>query len=121
MTNEIKLGPKGEEVAVNYLTINNYLIIDRNWRFRHWEIDIVARHNSYIVFVEVKTQSSHNPIDPRDLIGKKKQGFLINAANAYIIEKDISLEARFDAIFLTKHGETYEIEHIENAFYPTVR
>lgn len=121
MINETKLGTKGEEVACIYLTNINYLIIDRNWRFRHWEIDIVAKHKNYLVFVEVKTQSEHNSINPRDLIGKRKQGFLINAANAYIIEKDINLEARFDVIFLIKQGKTYTIEHIENAFYPTVK
>ena len=52
-----KLGDRGEDVALNYLKNQGYEILDRNWQRKWGEIDIVARENNEIVFLEVKTQS----------------------------------------------------------------
>jgi putative endonuclease len=76
----------------------------------------------YVVFVEVKTRSEGFLESPSNAVTKEKQRSLIFAADAYIQRFDISKESRFDIITVISKGNTFEIEqHIEDAFYPTLR
>ena len=54
MATHNELGRLGEDEALFYLTLKGYHLLDRNWRFEHYEIDIVAEWHGEIVFVEVK-------------------------------------------------------------------
>ena len=51
-------GNKGEEMAAAYLIKNGYNIVERNWRFKHWEVDIIASKGNCLHFFEIKTRSS---------------------------------------------------------------
>ncbi len=111
-------GEKGEELALLYLTKKGFDILERGWRFKKKEIDIIAKHSDCLVFVEVKTRTENYWGNPEEFVTKKKQKFLIEAAEAYIEEKQYMGESRFDivSVLLTKGSET--IEHIKEAFYP---
>ena len=112
------LGKKGEELARLHLKKKAYQIIATNWRFKGGELDIVARENDTLVFVEVKTRSHEAFERPQDAVTRSKQKRIIRAANAFIEEKNIDLEARFDVISVVINTEGTSIEHIEDAFVP---
>lgn len=115
-----ELGKKGEEIARKFLIEKGYKIIATNWRYKKEEIDIIAKHENEIIFVEVKTRSSSYFEAPEQAVTKKKQKFLINAANDYIQSNNIEIEGRFDIISVICNTNKEEINHIEDAFYPTV-
>ena len=121
MAKHIELGKQGEDIANEYLIKLGYKIKERNWHFNNSEIDIIATDKNQLVIVEVKTRSAAIYEEARDAISDNKIRFLVNAAEAYILEKDIDTETRFDVIMIKWFGEgKYELEHIEDAFYPFV-
>ena len=121
MAESHSLGEKGEELAAGHLKEKGYKILHRNWKSGKMELDIVAENNDYIVFVEVKTRSYEMMLQPRDLVPREKQKMMIFAAEAYIRRYNINKESRFDVITVISRGREFEIDHIENAFYPTLR
>lgn len=120
MQKKNKIGHAGEQAAVNFLTNKGYRIRERNWRAGHLELDIIAEFDEFIVFAEVKTRSGTYFQQPFQAVNHKKQRKIIKAANIYIEKNKIELEARFDIISIVKTGSGYDIEHIEDAFYPRV-
>ncbi|PID87719.1 MAG: YraN family protein [Bacteroidia bacterium] len=112
------LGNKGEAKAAEFLQSNGYTIHEKNYRTGHWEIDIIAEKDNCIVFVEVKTRTINFIENPFQAVTKKKQRFLIKAANIYIEKNEIDLEARFDIITVIEKGTEILIDHFEDAFYP---
>ena len=112
------LGNKGEEIAVNFLINKNYNILEKSWRFKHKEIDIIAFDNDILVFVEVKTRTSDHWGNPEDFVTIRKQKFLIEASEQYIDLINFDGDSRFDVIAIVFEGSDYHIEHIETAFYP---
>lgn len=120
MAEHNKLGNKGEDAAAEFLAGKGYKIKARNWRFGKLEVDIIAEHESMIIFAEVKSRSGTYFEQPFQAVTMKKQRFIIKAANAYIDKYEIDLEARFDIISIVEQNSKLEIDHIEDAFYPLV-
>lgn len=118
MIEKHELGKRGEAFALHLLVSKGFKIIATNWRFRKDEVDIIAKDDKFLVIVEVKTRSTNYFGEPFTAVTKKKQGFLIRAANAYIEEYDIDLECRFDIISIVFAENKHQVEHIEDAFYP---
>ncbi len=116
MSHNKDLGNKGEEIAVNFLKRKGYTILDRNWIFDHKEIDIIALKNGIVIFVEVKTRSTGFFGEPYEFVNEKKQAFLIEAANNYLIENKIDLPVRFDIVSIVHNGNFTKVYHIEEAF-----
>lgn len=116
MAENIDIGQHGEEEAAMYLSKNGYNIIARNWRYKHKEIDIIAIRNRMLIVVEVKTRTNDYFESPKEAVTRKKQRFIIEAANAYIEKNDIMLETQFDIVSVTIQDESIKIEHIEDAF-----
>jgi putative endonuclease len=121
MTENKKKGDEGEEIASSYLQKKGYKILFRNWRYLHKEIDIVAATKNELIIVEVKARASGSLISPLDAVNLKKQRLIIDAANAFIEKHNVNLDVRFDIVTIVYKFATYEIEHIENAFYPKVK
>ncbi len=119
MKNTIK-GKKGEEIAANFLIKNGYDIIERNWHFRHKEIDLIASKEDMLVIVEVKYRKTDVFENPQDAVTKKKQKFIISATSEYIRLNEIDLDTRFDIISIVDDNEKPKINHIKDAFYPTL-
>ena len=84
MANNLKSGKFGENLALSYLKNEGYDILAVNWRYKYWEVDIVAKDHFTLVFVEVKSRKSINFGEPSDFVDDKKQRNLIQAADAYI-------------------------------------
>lgn len=115
------IGVDGEELARAYLVTKGYKIHELNWRFRKYEIDIIAQEGETVVFVEVKTRKNNAYGEPEVFVTKKKQKFLVAAAYQYLEEKQIVRASRFDiiAIINEKHGPV--VNHLADAFYPSIK
>jgi putative endonuclease len=120
MSEAFELGRKGEELAVAHLKSIGYEILELNWRSHHLEIDIIARDGNELVIVEVKARGTDSYEHPSEAVSNKKIRFLVNAAEAYIQEKDLNLDTRFDVISIIFYGRDFGIEHFKDAFYPPV-
>lgn len=115
------LGKAGEEVAKTYLCAQGYCILETNFRCKTGEIDIIARDEDYIAFIEVKTRSSLVYGLPIESINKRKQYSIIKTAQTYLAKKylrDINL--RFDVVEVmvdnNKGNKIQEVRLIKNAF-----
>jgi putative endonuclease len=117
MAEHNELGKLGEELAVEYLQKNGYAILETNWTFQKAEIDIIAKKENILAVVEVKTRSSLDFGLPQDFVKTKKIQLLIKAVDAYVNEKDLEIDVRFDIIAIHKEGKTFSIEHLIDAFY----
>lgn len=115
-----KFGTRGEALAKQYMVNRGYVVLEENWRIQHLELDLIVADDNHIVFIEVKTRTAGSFETVEDMISKKKQRYLIIAANAYIEKNEITKEARFDVILLTFENQKYQVEHIIDAFYPEV-
>lgn len=110
------LGWKGEEAAVNYLESKGHRVLERNWRSRGYEIDIISMDAGFIVFVEVKTRTSSAWGYPEEFIGKQRVRRMIRAASHYLKMHRVDHPARFDIVAVVWNNERFELEHIEDAF-----
>ena len=115
------IGDSGEQIALLFLENHGYKIINKNWRFKHKEVDIIAQKDSKIIFIEVKTRSNPYFEPPSQAVTIKKQRLLVEAANQYLIQNQIDLESRFDVVSVIIQNGKEEVEIMENAFYPLVR
>ena len=114
---DARLGERGENVAAKHLTNAGYKILQRNYRSKAGEIDIVARQGKVLVFVEVKTRTDSQP-RPEDQVNLDKQRQITHAANLYLNRFGYPQPpARFDVIAIVwPVGREPQIQHHENAF-----
>jgi putative endonuclease len=91
-----------------------------NWRLGSYELDIVAQTTDELVIIEVKTRSAGSITNPEDAVTNQKIKRIIAATDFYIKYFNIDLPARFDIISLIGNHQNFEIDHIEDAFYPPV-
>ena len=115
-TQKQAIGQWGEEIAARYLESKGYTIFARNFHTAHGEIDIVATKEATLIFVEVKTRSSHAFAYPEDSVTFRKQAAMLSAAEAYIQAHPEGAESwQFDVIAIErKTGGKPEIVHFEN-------
>ncbi len=113
----ISVGCEGENLAVAYLERQRYRILERNFRCKGGEIDIVARDGKDLVFVEVKTRKTVSYGPPQLAVTPFKQRQISKAALTWLAKKrEQDSCARFDVIAITFSGQEPRIEHITNAF-----
>jgi putative endonuclease len=115
-TKKQAIGQWGEELAARYLESEGYTILARNLHSAHGEIDIIASKEAALIFVEVKTRSSHAFAYPEDSVTLRKQAHLLSAAEDYLQAHPGSAECwQFDVIAIErKPGGKPEIVHFEN-------
>ena len=116
-----ELGEKGEDIAVRYLKKRGYRIVERNYRVRLGEIDIIAEQGADLVFVEVKTRSDTSFGSPFESVTMQKQKQLSKVALEYLSRNGCQdRPARFDVVGIKfdcgVRGETASIELLQNAF-----
>ncbi len=105
-------------MAVAFLKNKNFEILEKNYRWARGEIDIVARKNGVLVFVEVKTARSRNFGAPETWVTPRKQQQIGMVAERYLQEREIhDTDCRFDVIAVQSHLGQWRIKHIENAFW----
>jgi len=110
-------GARGEEIAAGYLEKHNFRIIQRNFRCRCGEVDIIARDGGTLVFVEVKTRRNASYGLPQLAVTPFKQRQISKAALTYLSKYGLMKEdARFDVISVLLLDSSPVIDHIRNAF-----
>jgi putative endonuclease len=110
-------GKLGEKLAADFLQQKGYTIVKRNFRHRRNEIDIIARKEGLLVFVEVKARGGSGDWGmPEEAVDRRKASRLISCANAYIFKTDWQADIRFDIIAVELGKETL-ITHFEDAFH----
>ena len=113
-----RLGQLGERAAARFLKKKGYHILEKNYRVRSGEVDIVAREKGSIVFVEVKTRSSAEFGLPEESLSSRKKVHLTKTALSYLAHHSIrDRDCRFDVVaVIMKGGRVEEIRLIRNAF-----
>lgn len=117
MSKHIELGREGEDLAVAHLINNGYLIIERNYRFKKLEIDIICEKDNLLIIIEVKTRTT-DKLGAPELISRGKQKQVIKATNHFIQERQDFREVRLDVIGIVKNQYEERLIHIEGAFVP---
>ena len=121
MAEQNDLGKDGEARARDYLIRQGYTILHTNWRWHHYELDIVAMKEGELIVVEVKTRSEGYLRSPEEALVNKKIMRIVAAADAYVRYFNLEMPVRFDIITLVKGKEGFQIEHIDDAFYAPCR
>lgn len=112
-------GREAENIAAEHLLVRGFTVRERNWRPKnsHLEVDIIAQLGDTIVFVEVKARTSADT-DPADAVDGRKIRRLVRAADIYLAMQPHEFYWRFDIITVTGCGESFVLDHIEDAFLP---
>ncbi len=115
-----QIGAQGETVAARYLERQGYAVIQRNYRSRHGEIDIIAVKQPYLCFCEVKTRGPGSYGTPAQAVVAAKRKRLIYTAKCYYYSHQTTLQPRFDVIevICRKPGSFRDavVHHITSAF-----
>lgn len=107
-------GRTGEDAAVRHLEKMGYTILERNYRVRTGEVDIIARDEEYLVFIEVKTRRSKTFGSPFEAVDTRKQQQIIQVASSYIRGKEVSV--RFDVVAVHLSGQDAHVKVMKDAF-----
>jgi putative endonuclease len=119
MSIQQKHGAWGEDLAVLLLEQSGLVIVERNWRYKRAEIDIIAWEDDILVFVEVKTRAYSAFGRPEEMVGMQKKKLMIHAAMSYMRSVGHEWEIRFDIVsVLGEPGKPTEVRHIRDAFFP---
>ena len=115
MTERQERGALGEQTAVDYLRKRGFLIVERNYRIGHSEVDIIAQRYDELHFVEVKTRKRGSMTTPESSINEQKVRALRRAASAYMAMRRSRLEPRFSLLTVEIVGtEVVSVEFIED-------
>lgn len=119
MATHLQLGMDGEEVALRFLLQKSFRLLQRNWRSKHLEIDLVMLDGPILVFVEVKTRTRGDYGLPYESVNIAKQRKLLRAANRYLQLFGHEGEIRFDIVSIfAQKDKQFNIRHIPDAFWP---
>jgi len=111
-------GKTGEKEALKFLKKSGYRILEKNFRTRFGEIDLIAKDNNTVVFVEVKTRTGDGFGLPKDAVTLRKKRHILMVSKEYLASKDIlpnDVSVRFDVIGVKLNGKV-RLEHIKDAF-----
>lgn len=117
MTDNIKKGNEGENLAAAYLEDKGYRILDRNYRYKHAEIDLIAEKDNWLIFVEVKTRTSLAFGYPEEFVDDKKINKILEGADQYLFETNWSGNVRYDIVSIKMGSKSVQIDHFEDAFH----
>lgn len=101
MTDKIKTGAKGEQLAADFLVQKGFRVVHRNYRFGRAEIDLIVQRDNWLIFVEVKTRSSTTYGQPEEFVDSGKGRRIFDAAEEYIYSTDWQGHIRFDIVSVT--------------------
>jgi putative endonuclease len=114
----LQFGREGESAAIAFLKENGYRVLEKNFRFKLGEIDVIAEQAGVIFFIEVKARSDHEFSHPFDVVTPTKQKKIIQTAQIFLIQKRIpDKPMRLDLVALILDPpNSWKIELLENAF-----
>lgn len=109
-------GQRAEDFALAYLHHQGMRLIERNYRSRQGEIDLIMQDGPRLVFVEVRFRSGNRFGSALESINARKRRRIICAASHYLVSRRIDLPTRFDVIALSPEGDQLAVQWIKNAF-----
>ncbi|MFQ5736995.1 MAG: YraN family protein [Thermodesulfobacteriota bacterium] len=116
----IAIGRNGEREAARALKRHGYRIIEKNYRCRYGEIDIVAEQAGVLCFIEVKTRGSDRFGSPKEGVDYRKQRHITRASSMYLAESGFTdRDVRFDVVSIELTGGGYRTEIVKDAFEAT--
>ncbi len=101
MTRHISTGKTGEHLAATWLEQHDFTIIQRNWRHRRYEVDIIAGRQSILHVIEVKTRRSTTFGNPEESVGKKKLQHVMEGASAWLHRWPAYRRVQYDVLAVT--------------------
>jgi len=113
MATHIKTGKLGEHLAAQWLLCRNYQILFRNFRIGRFEVDVIARKNGLLHFIEVKTSRSEEYGYPESRICKRKLRTMLQSAQSYQRRETQEVEIQVDVLSLIIRGKTVDYFLIE--------
>ncbi len=117
MSEKSALGQRGEDAAARHLTALGYAVLERNFRCRHGEIDLIVRRGPTIVFVEVKTRSTDHFGLPVEAVRGPKQTRIRRCAATWLdSHRPWRADIRFDVVSVIVRGQGLEVTHYPEAF-----
>jgi putative endonuclease len=111
-----ELGLWGEAEALRFLQGKGFQLMDRNIRFKRWEVDLVLLDGEELVIVEVKARCTAQIGEPWRAVTKSKQRQIIKVADRYVQDNQIDRNVRFDIVSIVHNQFQTSIEHIPDAF-----
>ena len=114
-----RTGRAAEDAAVRHLWWRGYQILERNYRTRAGEVDIIARKGDTMVFVEVRSKKEGSPVAPKDTVTPAKERRIDDAASVYLkAHKLTEVNIRYDIaeVWTDDRGRPRRVEVLENAF-----
>ena len=115
MKSTLEIGQHGEDIAVEYLRCNGYMIAARNWRSGRYEIDIVAERRGVTHIVEVRTRRAGALLSPEATITQSKASSMRRAASAYLAQCRIRGEVEFDLLAVDIFPDnSYDVRFVPN-------
>ena len=115
----LRLGERGETMACAELESRGYAIVERRFRTRFGEIDVVANDQGTLVFVEVKTKTDSGFSDPVESVTKRKQQRLVSMAEQFVAHRGIAdMPCRFDVVTVDISVTPSKIVVYPDAFRP---
>lgn len=116
MTSKIQQGKAGEDLACRYLQERGLTLVERNYRCRCGELDLVMRDGDQLVFVEVRYRRNVRYGAPAETVTRSKQVRLNRAANRYLQHRRCRSACRFDVIAITSSNGENALQWIRDAF-----
>lgn len=116
MSDKIKKGNEGEALAAQFLIDKGYQLLERNYRFKRSEIDLIVQKNNCLVFVEVKLRTSIAFGYPEEFVSAKKAAKIMEGAEQYIYQTNWSGNIRYDIVAIHQQNGQTELVQIEDAF-----
>jgi putative endonuclease len=114
----IRLGKKGENIAISFLEAKGFRILACNFRFKKAEVDIIAKRDQRLSFVEVKTRTGKGFTRAENSINKTKQHLYFLAAQEYCKKEAISCRIQFDVIVIELFAYGKDLFYFPDSFYP---
>ena len=110
-------GAWGEDLALRYLTRRGHKLVERNYRKRYGEIDLIVRKGDALVFVEVKLRRTTNFGDPLEAVTPRKQATLRKLAEQFLSDREPNFNTvRFDVVGILASRDRLRVRHVEDAF-----
>jgi len=118
MKSTVQKGREAEQLALEWLQQRGYVLLERNYRVGHKEIDLIVESDFAVHIVEVKAPTAPVAADPSEKVDARKRLLLASAANYYLRSHGVVKDAQFDIVTVVFGDSAPAVEYLPNAFYP---
>ncbi|MBI1818996.1 MAG: YraN family protein [Nitrospirae bacterium] len=112
----LEYGREAETYAASYLKQKGYKIVEKNYKTRFGEIDLIATDRNTLVFLEIKARQNDHFGGPAGAVTRTKRQKIVKMAKFYLMSKKIERDIRFDVLLIVGALESPSVELIQNAF-----